>query len=192
MIERDYLWDYWRNNGVNKKQYGLTSKNLIRSEFLLSLFIDRIPKDMSILELGCNVGRNLSVLHNAGYAHLFGIEINWLAAQDVENAIVSVGSIESILPIHAQVDVIFTMAVLMHIHPESEWLFPEMVAKTRNFIITIEDGMNHRKTRLISRDYPAIFMSLGMKHVMNVKNVPGMNGSFSANVFQKESTKWLT
>ena len=35
-------------------------------------------------------------------------------------------------------DAVFTMAVLMHILPESEWVFAEMVRITKKHLIVIE------------------------------------------------------
>jgi hypothetical protein len=74
----------------------------------LARLADRILT--SLLEVGCNVGRNLNDLHRAG-----------------------VGPAETVLPTYAprSVDLVFTMAVLEHIHPASRTVFAEIARVAR-------------------------------------------------------------
>ena len=61
-------------------------------------------------------------------------------------------------------DIVYTMAVLQHIHPASEWVFSEIVRITKSFLITME-GEDYVSWRHFPRDYKKIFESLGMKQV---------------------------
>ena len=47
-----------------------------RTRFLLKIADRFISKNDSILEIGCNVGRNLNALYLNGFRDLSGIEIN--------------------------------------------------------------------------------------------------------------------
>ena len=98
----------------------------------------------SILEPGCNVGRNLSALKQAGYQHLQGIEINPAAVElgqetfDLDGIEILVGSIEETISDIEPVDWIFTQSVLMHLPTTSEWIFETMTRKAAKGIMTIE------------------------------------------------------
>ena len=50
------------------------------------------------------------------------------------------GSIEDRIKELMEHDLVFTMAVLEHIHSDSEWVFSEMARKAKRFLITIEGG----------------------------------------------------
>ena len=79
----------------------------------------------------------------------------------------------------------FTMAALQHIHPDSEWVFPEIVRIT-DTLITVEDEV--ATTWLcFSRNYKAIFEKLGMKQIeaLSCANVPGLSCDYIARVFGK-------
>jgi hypothetical protein len=59
---------------------------------------------------------------------------------------------------------VFTMAVLEHIHPDSDWIFAEMVRVCRGVIVTIE-GREEPDVAPFPLDYRSIFESLGMIQV---------------------------
>ena len=83
-------------------------------------------------------------------------------------------------------EVIFTMAVLEHIHLGSEFIFHEMVRITNKYIITIEDekGISWRH---FPRNYKKIFESLRMKQIyqFNCREIKGLGSNFWARVFVK-------
>lgn len=195
MKSRATLQRYWRERTAEQSQaqYGMDDANrLLRSGFLAGIFSRYyIPKKYSILELGCNVGRNLLVLNGEGYKNLYGIEINPNAVEMMKKehpglATVTVGAIEDVLLGHVPVDVIFTMAVLMHLPPESERVFADIARKCKKFLITIEDEMEHEKLRHRSRKYATIFKSMGFDLVTSYPTVPGMTGSYVAQVMIKK------
>ena len=61
-------------------------------------------------------------------------------------------------------DVVFSMAVLEHLHPDSEWVFAELARKSRRLVITIEDEGN-RNWRAFPRNYRAVFEQLGFEQM---------------------------
>lgn len=61
-------------------------------------------------------------------------------------------------------DVVFTMAVLQHIHPDSEFIFPEMARITSKYLISIENKRNI-SWRHFPRSYQRVFEFLGMRQV---------------------------
>src|SRR3990167_7256156 len=86
-----------------------------------------------ILEVGCNVGRNLKGLWDAGYHQISGVDINRDAIDLLiktygtsMNAIVYTGALEDKLKELLGYSVVFSMCVLMHIHPDSESVFAEI------------------------------------------------------------------
>ena len=81
---------------------------------------------------------------------------------------------------------VFTMAVLEHIHYDSEWIFPEIARITNNLLITIEDE-RCLSWRHFPRNYKEAFEPLGMKQIkeINCSNIEGLGGSFFARIFQK-------
>ena len=89
-------------------------------------------------------------------------------------------------------DVVFTMAVLMHIHPGSRFIFPEMVRITSKYLITIE-GEKGASWRAFPRNYKQIFESLGMKQVyqFNCREIKGLGLIYFARVFVKNKEKGL-
>ena len=65
-------------------------------------------------------------------------------------------------------DAVFTMAVLMHILPESEWIFAEMVRITKKHLILIEHEMS-QNWRVFRRNYANVFEPLGMRQICSYK-----------------------
>ena len=102
-----------------------------------------------------------------------------------ENTEIYVDAIENVIIDFEdeQFDTVYTMAVLEHIHPESEWIFPEIARITGNNLITIEDerreSWNH-----VRRTYKDIFKKIGLNHVAASKP-KGLPPGFKARVFKK-------
>src|SRR4030065_214622 len=100
-------------------------------------------------------------LGGAGYKNLTGIEINEDAIEfgknfyKNDNYKVINSPVENIIDGLGNFDLIFTCAVLMHIHPQqADYVFTTM-RKIANKIIIIEDT-------LVNRDYKAIFEQDGL------------------------------
>lgn len=188
---KDELHGYWRNpDKMNDPATYLESGK--RSEYLVSLVKQHASADASIIELGCNVGRNLHYLWEAGYRNLSGVEINEQAIKlmrerfpDMQPTIYQ-GALEDRVKDLGRYDLVFTMAVLEHIHRDSEWVFKEMARITQKCLITIEDEKNVSE-RHFPRNYRQIFESLGMRQVYehNCADVPELSKKFYARVFVK-------
>ncbi|MFH0922972.1 MAG: pseudaminic acid biosynthesis-associated methylase [Candidatus Micrarchaeota archaeon] len=97
-------------------KYGITRSEL-NSEFLAG-----IPKNARILEVGCNVGNQLSALQKAGWNDLWGVEIGDYALEKARRQTTGINLVKSAaqdLPFkNGFFDLVFTSGVLIHIGPE--------------------------------------------------------------------------
>jgi SAM-dependent methyltransferase len=193
---KDELQKYWRNSDkMNNNPSGYLQGSSKRSEYLVSLVKQYVKPDdaSSIIELGCNVGRNLYHLWKAGYHNLSGVEINpqalKLMKQNFPDMQVKTyeGSIEDRLKELGEYDLVFTMAVLEHIHGDSEWVFSEMARKAKRYLITIEGEKKNESELHFPRNYKNIFEGLGMQQVYeeHLSQKEGLNTNFYARVFSR-------
>jgi len=170
---REECHKIWRGYGASPESYAKTS--IERSNVLVGLIEELIiSPGASILELGCNVGRNLECLYQAGYKNLIGLDISTEAFEQMAKSYPKLFSIchtykcsiehWSKLPDRTLVeDVIFTMATLMHLHPDSEWVF-EKIAERCIYLITIE-AETQNTSNTVPRNYKDVFESLGMVQI---------------------------
>lgn len=132
---------------------------MYRSEFLLEVFNRHIPKDYSILEIGCNDNRNVDFLKKNGYTNVTGIDKkHGSAIEDVEPK---------------KYDVIFTMSTLFLI--KNDMVFEKVANMADKYIITIE-GETSVGDELVGRDYSAIFIKHGFKQIEQENNVFNVYG----------------
>lgn len=146
-----------------------------RSAYLIDVLRRVSVTEGSMLEIGCNVGRNLAALQGAGYGPLTGIEINAGALAELRAVFPDLHAratlinqpVEDALPAMADgaVDVCFTMAVLLHIHPDSDWVFAHMLRVARRYLVVIENE-DQSSYKIFPRDYGAIFRALGAEEVL--------------------------
>lgn len=190
MTTRDELWSFWRAPDANNQPADYRDAP-DRTAFLLGLVERHVAKDASVLELGCNVGRNLNALALAGYRDLTGVEINpdavallgqtypdlraTLYAEPIEHAIRRFPD--------QSFGLVYTMAVLEHLHPDSEFVFRHMGRVGRTLIV-IEDERGI-SSRHFPRDYGAVFGALGMLEAesRSCADVAGLGPDFMARVF---------
>lgn len=190
--KRKDIREFWqRAENDNWKKY---SEGKEKSIFLVSLIkMLSLHKGARILELGCNVGRNLSYLQSIGYINLFGVELNKKAVAVSEKlylnlvkAKIANDTIEHYILYNTEhYDLIFTMAVLEHIPKESEWIFKYMV-RHGDYIITIEDEKSINKI-CFPRNYKKIFESLGMRQIYETDCInvhPTLTKNFRARMFR--------
>ncbi len=188
------IQNYWRSpDADNAPETYATEEGRARSEFVVSLVERFASRDATILEVGCNVGRNLEFLRRAGWRSLSGIEINRDAVALMEttypdlaaSSTIHVGTAEDVIPTlqDGAFDVLFTMAVLEHIHPASDWVFAHFPRIAR-LVITVEDERRSHR-RLFHRNYRRVFTSLGMVqvHGQRCDDVRGLGSDFFARVF---------
>jgi SAM-dependent methyltransferase len=196
---RTDVHSYWRTPPDRNVPASYLTKGWGRSAWLVELAQKHLGGDArnnSLLEIGCNIGRNLEYFHRAGFRGLSAIEINEDAVKLLREhfpemgsiAQIHVGPVEEIIRTFDdnQFDVVFTMAVLEHIHTESEWVFGEMARVARRFVITIEDE-RHVSDRHFPRNYGKIFTALGLTQLESIEciHVDGLRGGFFARVFAK-------
>jgi SAM-dependent methyltransferase len=120
-----------------------------RSEAVRSIVGRHLGKEVSVLELGCNSGRHLAHLADAGFRNLAGIEVNESALGVLREAYPKLaelgdfqaGSFEEILPRlpDGAYDVVYSVETLQHIHPEASWVFAEVARITGELLVTIEN-----------------------------------------------------
>jgi pseudaminic acid biosynthesis-associated methylase len=102
-------------DSLYERNYGVT-----RSE-LNHRFLNGIPLNARILEVGCNIGNQLLLLNKMGYSDLFGIELQHdaliVARGQHQNVHLVEASALEIPFADGSFDVIFTSGVLIHIAP---------------------------------------------------------------------------
>lgn len=171
-----------------------------RSEALVEVFKRYVPTSSSILEVGCNVGRNLDFLRRAGYTHLSGLELSQDAIDQMavhfpevaKGSTIINGSIEDKIETLPTYDVIFTMAVLIHLHPDSEWTLAHIASRAQRTLIVVEQEgkIQSSSWRHFNRRYKPIFESHGFRQVYARTPVPGLAKSYVMRVFQRELAPW--
>ncbi len=143
------------------------------------------------------MGRNLWYLHSAGFNTLHGLEINEEAVrlfreQFPETAAVStihVGPAEALihkLPDRAY-DLTYTMAVLEHVHRESEWIFEHIARITKKWLLTIEDE-GSTSWRHFPRNYRRVFERYRFRQVKHERlnaERHGLGKKFHARLFAR-------
>ena len=189
---RKDLSEFWSNpNEGNKPANYLEGE--VRSRYLIDILSKRSKPESGILEIGCNVGRNLHFLQDAGFTKLTGIELNASAVEMLKTSYPDLAAKATIInrPIEEvihdfkdrQFDLVFTMAVLEHIHFDSEWIFAEITRITHT-LVTIEDEYEI-SWRHFPRKYKQIFESLGMRQIEEFpcRDIEGFGANFRARVF---------
>ncbi len=162
--------EYWASRDVDT----IHSPTLyVKPDETTSLVLDDVLKvverSASFLEIGCNAGRNLKYLYDKGYKNLAGIEINAPAVEKVlksnfpdmyASSKFYVGNAaEQIKKIPSNsYDVVFSNAVLVHIHPKDASLFQDMVRVSKKYISFFTD---ENSTGGWPHDYDAIFKKQG-------------------------------
>ncbi len=168
MEKQATLHEFWRQPSPHGNSSLDYMKTIWRSQALRKL-IDDLPTEARILEVGCNVGRNLAYLHENGFPDVEGIEINPHAVEllrqtypRLADVTIHVGAAGDVLPKLADdsFDLVFTMAVIEHIHPDEAHVFDEMVRVGHDVLaIEPEDRLTHRQ---FPHDIPKIFTSRGL------------------------------
>ncbi len=165
------LHEFWRQPtppGNNPHDYVRATG---RSQALLEIISD-LPKDARILEVGCNVGRNIAYLYDNGYTKVEGVEINPHAVELLRETFpqlseneIHIGAAGETLQKFAddEFDLVYTMAVLEHIHPDESSVFDDM-ARIGKHVLAIEpEGrLSHRQ---FPHDVPKEFGSRGLTMV---------------------------
>jgi pseudaminic acid biosynthesis-associated methylase len=98
-----------------RRNYGVTRTELNQR------FLADIPRDVRILEVGCNLGTQLLVLKQMGFHNLYGVEIQNYALKRakhrVAGAVLTQASALAIPYPDRFFDLVFTSGVLIHVAP---------------------------------------------------------------------------
>jgi len=192
---REDVHKYWMEpwDGINLPQEYAGAK--ARTQFLVQIVSRHADPPARILEVGCNVGRNLNALFEAGYRGLLaGIEISRDAVRLMKETYPAMAAAAQIYNAAVEdvvrgfgdraFDLVFTMAVLEHIHTSSEWVFPEIARITNRYLVTIEDERGY-SWRHFPRNYQRVFEPLGFRQIEQItcKEIEGLGKDFIARVF---------
>jgi SAM-dependent methyltransferase len=172
----DRCREYWAtrtDQDANRPSLYATKSQAI-VEFLHEFWQPYVRSDMRVLEVGCNAGANLHGLRARGYGDLAGIEINPEAIAelrrsfpDLADVTVTHGTLEDVLPRTEPVDVVFSMAVLLHVHPSSSQVFAEM-ARIGRYICVIE-AESMTLGYIFARHYRRVFERLGCPQIRSAR-----------------------
>ena len=148
-----------------------------------------LPRDATVLELGCGSGRHLRHLANGGFENLSGVDINAEAFDTMRETYPTLaadgtfhcGPIEDIIGDFddRQFDAVYSVETLQHLHPDVEWVFEEIARITNNILVTAEiegpiressasdPDVNYvdKDTPLYYRDWSRIFTALDLVEV---------------------------
>jgi SAM-dependent methyltransferase len=195
-LSKDEVQNYWKNPNdpeFNSPETYLesTTKN---TQILLDIVNDSLDKkEIKILELGCNVGRNINKLFENGFKNLFAIEINSeainLMKKSFPNTFSSTKIFESSIENKIkefpdnEFDLVFSMAVLMHIHNDSDWIFQHIARITKKNLIIMENE-NIKARKNFPRNYKNIFEKFGLKE----KKSFNLEDGYICRIFSRQSS----
>jgi len=162
------LWKSKNNelhDGNSPNDYATKSTKIVN--LMWSVVSKYVHSTDSILELGSNCGVNLNGLNQFGYTNLHGIEINKNAINEMNVSFPNLkayfinASLENGLPSLPRntFDLVFSMAVLLHIHPSSNHIFKDIVRVSKKYILTIE-GEEYNCKYVFPRNYKRVFEQL--------------------------------
>lgn len=171
------------------KQYGVTKLQMNQE------FIGNLPKDIRILEVGCNIGMQLRGLQQQGFTNLYGIELQWNAVDRSKEVVKGINIIQGSgfdLPFKDNYfDLVVTNGVLIHISPNDySKIMGEMYRCSKKYIWGFEyfaettKDINYRGNQgfLWKANFPQVFKSQfpDLKEVKS-KRFPYINAVESGN-----------
>jgi SAM-dependent methyltransferase len=165
------LYDYMSQDRPFGQFYSTAPKWSSRSQTILNVVSSLITHEDSILEIGCNLGRNLNHLWQAGYRNLSGMEISEYAVNRLRKEYpclaatpVDIGPAERSIQNYCSdsVDLIFTMAVLEHLHPDNKRLFGDIARVARKYVLAIEPRQGRRSHMQYPWDIKNEFTAVGL------------------------------
>lgn len=134
-IERNNSLDVVNND--YRKLTGLTYHDIF------SDFFQDLDKNIMILELGCNVGNNFSILKTMGFTKLYGLDTNTKAIDIAKSRHADVcfynSSIEECKLPEKHFDLVFTAGVLIHMNPNAlRGIIEKILSLTKRYVFGFE------------------------------------------------------
>jgi len=191
------ILSYWEKPGdvLNGAECYAAEDQLIKSQYLGDLIKKYCKNVTSAFEIGCNIGRNINYLKTNLGLSVGAIEISTYTIEKMKkeydalaDADIYIGNAPEIIkkvPDKAY-DIVYSMAVLMHIHPDvKEDFWTDIVRVSNKYLITIENESTS-SNRNWNRNYEQIFSELGLKSVYSEKlgNEQGLFG-YQTRIFDK-------
>ncbi len=153
-------------NKTYMEMWGITKIDMNKA------FIGHLPKDIKILEVGCNTGMQLNGLQTMGFQNLYGIELQPYAAEEAKKYTKDVNIVCGSgfdLPFKDKYfDIVCTNGVLIHISPNDiSLIMAEMYRCSKKYIWGFEyfaektTEINYRghNNRLWKSDFAKLFMT---------------------------------
>lgn len=171
IVPRAQLYDYMSQERPMGEYYPAAPRSSSRSQTIINMLSPLVTKEDSILEIGCNIGRNLNHLWQTGYKNVGGMEISEHAVRRLrieypclEMIPVDIGPAELSIQkrISSSVDVIFTMSVLEHLHPDCRFLFKEIARVGRKYVLAFEPRHGKRSHMQYPWDIKNEFTAVGL------------------------------
>ncbi len=175
----DAVERYWATRGSSEasdENHPHTYHKNLGWSLLLGEWVESVgvAREAPILELGCNIGRNLAYLARCGYRNLTAVEINGNALEVMKQVHPATARLARLIhsPLEQALpqlndgtfELVFSMAVLEHVHSDSDSIFPHIARVARRFVLTVEDEVGEGP-RHFRRDYGQVFRSLGLREV---------------------------
>lgn len=170
-----------RRNSLDKINSYYEENTGISISQIFNNFFSGIDRHSKILELGCNIGLNLSILQKMGFSNLYGLEINKKAFEiaRTNNPVITFinSSIESYEPKGEKYDVVFTAFVLQHQNPLAlDSIVQKIIRLTNKYIFGLEyysdklTEMNYRghSNVMWKQNFPLLFLKAS-KNIKMVK-----------------------
>ncbi len=167
--EQQELWNGKFGDRYTKRNPTLSDFHYVNGKTRLEItksFFQDIPRDATILEIGCSTGNVIQILHDMGFTDVYGIDINGKAIDIVRakfpKFIFKRASIEDFAPI-MKFDLVYTSGVLIHIHPNNiQMTINKMKTLARKWIFGFEyyspkEEVVRYSVGCWSRDYPNLF-----------------------------------
>jgi len=126
-------WTIEEYDHFYKSEWGI-SRTKMNSEF-----IGHLPKDIKILEVGCNIGMQLRLLQQMGYINLYGIELQHYAVERAKSLTKNINIIQGSgfdIPFkNGYFDIVVSNGVLIHIAPnDHSKIMSEMIRCSNKYI----------------------------------------------------------
>lgn len=207
-LGREALHTYWATRGApqadDTNALSCYTRAVAWSCFLADWIANTgLDHHATILELGCNLGRNLAFLRYRGYTRLTAIEINPHAIAAMRDTYpltaasseIRLGALEEVLPNlpERSYDLVFSVGVLVHIHSESAFILDHIARVARQYILTIEDERS-LTPRHFPRDYQDVFAARSWRQIRvcdfrdagsELTNLLGLQPEYVARLFER-------
>ncbi len=175
-LSREQCQELWAGQGGDSSNApsAYAEKDTAIVDFMNDFWAPEVAPPASVLEIGPNAGTNLNRLRELGFDRLAGVEINPGAVSEMERAYpelarraeIRTGAMEEVLAAMEprSADVVFSMGVLMHVHPTSTSVFRDMVRIARGFVCVIEVE-RASNSYVFPRDYGRVFARLRCEEI---------------------------